>query len=440
MCVCVCVCTRLRNKRKARLSSRSTSRFLRIAVRDGATRGLARVDGAGAGVVLDGAGAELSLLPGHKGVTVDCERAVRVARVGHGRGLDAGNGGTSVTASVVVIVAAIIAVAVVSGPRTSARLISGALVALVIILVPLVVLALVITLVALVVLLPLITLPLIALVLALVAAIVVVVVVIATVVVVVVATVVVVVVVATAVVVVIVVGASTTNREVAAVLLGTTLGNGHQNGLMVGSTGHGADTVAASRETTSDFSGELTVAVTSIVDTLEEGKDSGIQGLGGVQGVASVLNSDVSVTNDLAASVEGLGSRVVGAGGVGEGAELHVGDIDLNLEGRERLEIIAVLGVENDSRDHAVGGGNFTHCCVVLALIEVGAQLRRLQLTDTVAGAIPVLQTVGQCFALAEVDEVGIVTIYQLLIYLQVSQQVTKFMKSTLTTYVAELT
>ena len=69
---------------------------------------------------------------------------------------------------------------------------------------------------------------------------------------------------------------------------------------MVGCRGHRANTVVARRETASNRGSEKTLAITGVVDTLEEGELSGIQCCGRVQAATQVLNSHVSMTNNLA--------------------------------------------------------------------------------------------------------------------------------------------
>lgn len=204
------------------------------------------------------------------------------------------------------------------------------------------------------------------------------------------------------------IAAGTADTKVSAVLLRSTLSDGHQDRLVIGGTGHGADAITTRGQTSSHLGGKPTLAITGIVDALEESKLPGIKGLGGVQGVAGVLDSDVCVANDLTIPVEVLGSRVIGACSVREGAELHVGNVDLDLEGLEGREIVAVLGVKNDCRNHPIEGRDLAHRCLQLA----GNRCDEVSgiHTDTIARAIPVLQTVGQGLARAEIDEVGIIT------------------------------
>jgi hypothetical protein len=92
-----------------------------------------------------------------------------------------------------------------------------------------------------------------------------------------------------------------TNGKSNTVILGATLSNRHENGLMVAGGGHGASTVYTGRKTSSKICTEKSLAVSVVVDTLEESEVLGVQG-GLPVGVAlHVLNSDVGVTNDLTA-------------------------------------------------------------------------------------------------------------------------------------------
>lgn len=157
-----------------------------------------------------------------------------------------------------------------------------------------------------------------------------------------------------------------TNSEADAVLLRPTLGDRHQDGLMVGSAGHGAQAVVALGKTTRDIGAELARTVSGVVDALEEDELLGIQGLGGVEVVAEVLNRDVGVTRDLAVG-HLLRARVVRVDGVGEGAEVHVGNKDLDAEGLALCEIIHVLGVEDNGRHHVVDRGDIAHDCIAVS-------------------------------------------------------------------------
>ena len=67
---------------------------------------------------------------------------------------------------------------------------------------------------------------------------------------------------------------------------------------MVGGGSHGAYSVVACRETTSNSGGEETLSVTGIVDALEEGELGGVEGGGWVQAAAEILDSDVGVADN----------------------------------------------------------------------------------------------------------------------------------------------
>ncbi|KAK1238366.1 hypothetical protein MKX07_006512 [Trichoderma sp. CBMAI-0711] len=198
-----------------------------------------------------------------------------------------------------------------------------------------------------------------------------------------------------AIVAIVAIVAVATNGEADAVILSTTLSHGHQHRLVVGSRGHGAQAVVSGGQAVGNGGRQQTLAVASIVDTLEEDKELRVQGLGGVQRVTGALDSDVSVANDVAVAVNVLGSRIVGGGGVGEGARGKVEHLDLNVEGGVLVNVVAVLGVHEDGRNHVFGGGDVAH-------------------GDTIARARPDLLTVGESLALAEVDEVGVVTVFLL--------------------------
>ena len=151
------------------------------------------------------------------------------------------------------------------------------------------------------------------------------------------------------------------NCKVLAVLLRSSLSDRHQDRLVVGGTRHGADAVVASGKTAVNDCLKVTLAVSGIVDTLEEGKLLGIKRLLGVEAVARVLDGDVGVADDLALAIELLRGTVVCAGGVGEGTKLHVLELDLDVESGLGLDDIAVLGVYDDGGDHVVNTGDISH-------------------------------------------------------------------------------
>lgn len=160
-----------------------------------------------------------------------------------------------------------------------------------------------------------------------------------------------------------------TDSEADAILLRAPLGDRHEDGLMVGSARHGAQTVVALGKATRDIGAELARTVSGVVDALEEDELLGIQGLRGVEVVAQVLDRDVGVARDLAVG-DLLRARVVRVDGVGEGAEVHVGNKDLDAKGLALCEIIHVLGVEDHGRHHVVDRGDIAHDCTAVSTVR----------------------------------------------------------------------
>jgi len=182
---------------------------------------------------------------------------------------------------------------------------------------------------------------------------------------------------------------TSTNCESYTVILRTTLSNGHDNRLMVGGRGDRASTVVTGRETSLERGSEKTIAVTSVVDTLEESKVLSIRRVVGV--VTHVLDGDMGVANDVA-SLKRLRGSVVGVVRVGERTGLQVGDLHGEVNLLVFLDaLFVVLGAGEDRRNHVTNGRNISH-------------------DDTVAGSLLDLETVGEGLALAEVDEVGLVS------------------------------
>jgi hypothetical protein len=149
--------------------------------------------------------------------------------------------------------------------------------------------------------------------------------------------------------------------ELVAVVLSATLGDGHDDGLVVGGGEHGADTVVAGGETAGDGGGEQAVAVAGVVDSLEEDEAGGVEGLVGGQVAAHVLDCDVSVADDATLAVKVLGRSVVGTLGIGEGAGGKVVNLNLDVEVLVGLNVVVVGRVDEDGGDHAVLGGNLAH-------------------------------------------------------------------------------
>jgi len=183
--------------------------------------------------------------------------------------------------------------------------------------------------------------------------------------------------------------AATANSEPHTVILRTTLSDRHDNRLMVGGRGDRASTVVTGRETSLERGSEKTIAVTSVVDTLEESKVLSIRRVVGV--VTHVLDGDMGVANDVA-SLKRLRGSVVGVVRVGERTGLQVGDLHGEVNLLVFLDaLFVVLGAGEDRRNHVTNGRNISH-------------------DDTVAGSLLDLETVGEGLALAEVDEVGLVS------------------------------
>lgn len=160
---------------------------------------------------------------------------------------------------------------------------------------------------------------------------------------------------------------------------------------MVGSREHSADTVVTSGKSACNGSRQESIAVTGVVDTLEEDELSGVERLSRGQRVTHVLNSNVSVTDDLALAVEVLRSGVVCVVSICEGTSLEVVDLNLDVKVLVRLEVLVVLRVDQNTGNHVGLRGDVTH-------------------GDTVARALLLLQAVRQRLAATEVDEVGVVT------------------------------
>ena len=104
----------------------------------------------------------------------------------------------------------------------------------------------------------------------------------------------------------------------------------------------------------------------------------------------------MQMTDNLASAVELLRSGIVGSIGVGEGTGLDVLDVGAEIECLVLLNVLTGLGIGDDGGDHLGRGGDLTH-------------------NDTITGACLDLQTVGQCLANTEVDEVSSIPINTLM-------------------------
>jgi hypothetical protein len=122
--------------------------------------------------------------------------------------------------------------------------------------------------------------------------------------------------------------------EADTVILSTTLSDGHEDRLMVGSGGHSAASVVTGGETLSKDSGEQSIAVSSVVDTLEEGECVSCRRCGTVDVLSEILHGEMGVADDLA-TLELLRSGVVGVVRICEGSSHKVG----NLSGESDLSV-----------------------------------------------------------------------------------------------------
>lgn len=178
------------------------------------------------------------------------------------------------------------------------------------------------------------------------------------------------------------------NLKANAVILSTTLGDGHNDRLMIAGGSHRADTVGTDRQTIGRRVGrQQTLAVTVVIDTLEEFESLGIQWLCLLE-VLEFLNGDMRVSNNIPSVAKGLRSSVVGNIGIGERTSLEIGDLDRELDLLASLDSLQKLGRGDDTRNHLVSGRQVTH-------------------RDTVARTTSNLETVGDRLSCAEIDEVG---------------------------------
>jgi hypothetical protein len=148
------------------------------------------------------------------------------------------------------------------------------------------------------------------------------------------------------------------NSESHTVILGTTLSDWHDNRLMVGGRGDGADAVDASRETSIKRGSEKTIAITGIVDTLEESKGLSVGRV--VTIVANVLDGNMGMANDVA-SLERLRGGVVGVVRVRERSSLQVVDLHREVDLLVLVLVVVVLGISEDRRDHVADTRNISH-------------------------------------------------------------------------------
>jgi membrane protein implicated in regulation of membrane protease activity len=137
-------------------------------------------------------------------------------------------------------------------------------------------------------------------------------------------------------------GESSTNREPDAVILRATLSHRHDDRGVVGGRSQRTSTVDTIGKTSCKIRAQKSVAITSIVDALEESKGFGIDWVW-VRLVAEVLDRYVRMTDD-GSALQRLGSRIVRHVWVGEGSGDKVVDLDRELDGHTRADVLRVRG------------------------------------------------------------------------------------------------
>jgi hypothetical protein len=162
------------------------------------------------------------------------------------------------------------------------------------------------------------------------------------------------------VVVIVVTSTGTTDGEPDAVVLSTTLSDRHEHRLMVTGRGQSADAIVSGGETLLKGSSEFAIAVTSVVDTLEESEGLGIEGLLRVGIGSNILNSEMSVANNYT-TLESLGSCVIGVVRIREGTSLEVCNAHSEVNGRVLLDVLSIGRADDDGGDHLGCCGNITH-------------------------------------------------------------------------------
>jgi hypothetical protein len=153
--------------------------------------------------------------------------------------------------------------------------------------------------------------------------------------------------------------AATTNSEPHTVILRTTLSDGHDNRLMVGSRRDGAGAVVTCRETGLECRSEKTIAIPGVVDTLEECESLSIRRVVGI--ISHVLDGNMGMADHFA-TLKCLWGSVVGVVRVGERSSLQV--VDLHREVNLLVfgySLLAVLGISENRRDHLADSWDISH-------------------------------------------------------------------------------
>lgn len=116
---------------------------------------------------------------------------------------------------------------------------------------------------------------------------------------------------------------------------------------MVARRGHGTNTIRSSWQPTVDGGAKSAISISGVVDTLEESERARIRWLLSCKVFAERLDSNMSMSNDLA-SVELLGSRIVGVVRVSECSGLEVVDLHVDVEILVGFDVIARSRVLDD--------------------------------------------------------------------------------------------
>jgi hypothetical protein len=111
---------------------------------------------------------------------------------------------------------------------------------------------------------------------------------------------------------------SCSDNELCTIISRAALRNGHEHELMVRRRRQRADAIVASWKPPCDRRLEQAIAVSCVIDALEESELCGIERFFRIQSIAKILDRDVSVADDFA-SLELLWCGIVGLVGVGEG-------------------------------------------------------------------------------------------------------------------------
>ena len=129
---------------------------------------------------------------------------------------------------------------------------------------------------------------------------------------------------------------------------------------MVSSRCHGTDTIVSCGKTTFDGGCKETLAVSGVVDALEENKGGWVRRSGGGQAVAEGLDGDVGVANDFAI-LQLLRGSVIGGVRIGECAWIYTGHLDGDIKSGVGLEVLARFGVGEDTRHHVCSRWDIAH-------------------------------------------------------------------------------